>query len=353
MKILRIYTKLPPMKGGMEKHIRYLTEYQLVTGHEVSLFFNQGEKLSSRDIRILGVIKLFRIRPQFLGMLIFYIPIICYLMVKPRYFDVLHIHGDWNSFLWAGILKKITRSKKMILSFHGSTESYGRVKKFLLHQTVSKTNLVFCTGYNSFELLKWHPGAIFQPSGVDPVFFESSKLPKNTKTTVITVSRLEKVKNLETVLEIAKMLPELDFIIAGQGSCRQKLEKIVKKEGIKNVVMTGQLDKYQLADHLNSAHIFLLTSFEEGTPTAALEAMSAGLALVVSNAGGIKAIIESGKNGFIIDQPTDVPAFTRAIKSLITDKSELSKIQVENKRIAENFRWTVVGERITQKMIDA
>jgi len=341
------------MKGGMEKHIKYLTEYQLNMGYEVNLFFNHGDRLSSGDVRILKAVKLYRIRPQFLGILIFYLAIICYLMVKPRYFDILHIHGDWNSFLWAGILKKITRSKKIMLSFHGSTESYGRVKKFLLSQTVSKTNLVFCTGYNSFELLKWHPGAVFQPSGVDAVFFGSSKLTKNTKTTVITVSRLEKIKNLETVLEIAKMLPELDFIIAGEGSCRQKLEKTVKKEGIKNVGMTGQLDKYQLADHLNSSHIFLLTSFEEGTPTAALEAMAAGLALVVSNAGGIKAIIESGVNGFIIDQPTDVAAFTRAIKSMIADKSELSKIQVENKQLAENFHWKVVGERITQKMINA
>ncbi len=351
MKILRIYTKLPPLSGGMEKHIRYLTEYQLSAGHEVTVFFNQGEKVSIDDVRIMGHLALHRIRPQFLGILIFYFVIFCYLILKKHRFDVLHIHGDWSSLILAGPLKRLTGSRKIVFSFHGAAEFYSNFKKYLLKKTVAKTNLVFCTGYNSFELLKSHPGAIFQPSGIDPVFFDLPRVRKNKKPTVITVARLEKVKNPEAVVQIAKRIPGIDFILTGDGSERQKLEKIIATESIKNVIMTGQLDKWQVAGQLNKAHIFLLTSVEEGTPTAVLEAMAAGLALVVSGAGGIAAVVQNGKNGFIIDHPFDIGTYTQAIQDLIDDPSGMAKMQEENKNEAEKFRWSSVGESVTQRMI--
>ena len=49
MKILRIYTKLPPLKGGMEKHIYSLTKLQIENQHFVKIFFNDGEKVSPND----------------------------------------------------------------------------------------------------------------------------------------------------------------------------------------------------------------------------------------------------------------------------------------------------------------
>jgi hypothetical protein len=37
MKILRLYTRLPPLKGGMENHIEQLSKEQKKLGHDVTI----------------------------------------------------------------------------------------------------------------------------------------------------------------------------------------------------------------------------------------------------------------------------------------------------------------------------
>ena len=71
MKILRIYTKLPPLKGGMEKHIYNLTKLQIRDNHFVKVFFNDGEEISQNDEKICKL-KLHRLKPQIIGFFIFY-----------------------------------------------------------------------------------------------------------------------------------------------------------------------------------------------------------------------------------------------------------------------------------------
>ena len=51
MRILRIYNRYPPMPGGMEKHIFYLTQEQR-KNHYVKVIFNEGEAQSEFDVKI-------------------------------------------------------------------------------------------------------------------------------------------------------------------------------------------------------------------------------------------------------------------------------------------------------------
>ena len=50
MKILRIYTRLPPLIGGMEIHIAQLTKEQIKLGHDVKIYFNKGNPYSTEKI---------------------------------------------------------------------------------------------------------------------------------------------------------------------------------------------------------------------------------------------------------------------------------------------------------------
>ena len=52
MKILRIYTRLPPLIGGMEIHIAQLTKEQIKLGHDVKIYFNKGIKVTSEDVQV-------------------------------------------------------------------------------------------------------------------------------------------------------------------------------------------------------------------------------------------------------------------------------------------------------------
>ena len=91
MRILRLYYLLPPIKGGMEKHIYNLSKFQSKY-NEVSVFFNQGDPISSNDKKIFPLIKFYKIRPLFIGVFVFYISIILKLIFDRKRFDVIIWH---------------------------------------------------------------------------------------------------------------------------------------------------------------------------------------------------------------------------------------------------------------------
>jgi glycosyltransferase involved in cell wall biosynthesis len=143
MKILRIYTKLPPLKGGMEKHIYNLTKLQIRDNHFVKVFFNDGEEISQNDEKICKL-KLHRLKPQIIGFFIFYFLIVFKLLLKKQKFDIIHIHGDWSSLLFIKLLKKFTNAKLVVLSLHGQlTSKYNHQK--LLPKLVQDVDLIYPT----------------------------------------------------------------------------------------------------------------------------------------------------------------------------------------------------------------
>ena len=201
MKILRIYTKLPPLKGGMEKHIYNLTKLQIRDNHFVKVFFNDGEEISQNDEKICKL-KLHRLKPQIIGFFIFYFLIVFKLLLKKQKFDIIHIHGDWSSLLFVKILKKLTNVKIVTLSLHDQlTSKYNHQK--LLPKLVQDVDLIFSTGYDTANELEKLSGkkVIVQPSGINEIFFQEFEKSFESKSfTVITVANLFPKKNIEFVL---------------------------------------------------------------------------------------------------------------------------------------------------------
>ena len=124
MKILRIYTKLPPLKGGMEKHIYNLTKLQIRDNHFVKVFFNDGEEISQNDEKICKL-KLHRLKPQIIGFFIFYFLIVFKLLLKKQKFDIIHIHGNSSSMLLEVVSSKIGSYKsKIVVHTHNTSIHY-------------------------------------------------------------------------------------------------------------------------------------------------------------------------------------------------------------------------------------
>jgi glycosyltransferase involved in cell wall biosynthesis len=347
MKILRLYYKLPPMKGGMEKHIYFLTKFQNISD-EVTVFFNQGDAISSNDEKILPCIKLYKIKPLFIGVFIFYFLIIFKLLFNRKKFDSIHIHGDWSALVFIRIIKKLTQAKIVAFTSHGLiTNSYTH-RKFL-PMSLQNVDLIFTTGHESAGIVQKmvNKQVIIQPSGINNIFFKASeKHFENDKFTLVTVANLVPVKNINLILEIAKNLPDIKFLIVGEGPEKEMHENAIKSNKLKNVKLVGFKSPVEIKKIYNESDCFLLTSLAEGTPTSALEAMTSGLPIVASNAGGLNNIVIDCINGFVIDN-YEIKNYVDKIK-LIRDNIELRKtIYHNNKEISENFRWDKVAHRIT------
>lgn len=349
MKILRIYTKLPPLKGGMENHIAQLTKFQIENGHVVSVFYNDGDPISMNDKKI-SIIKFYKIRPQLVGITLFYLIILLKLILARRKFDVIHIHGDWSSLLFLKSIKKLTSSKVIVFSIHGQlTKSFAHQK--ILPKLVKNVDLVFSTGYNTAkELEKLSDKEVnVQPSGIHEIFLDKleKKFNKN-KFSIITVANLLPKKNIEFIFGIARILKEYNFVVVGGGKEKDKLKKIVKDHNLENVELVGFKPPKEVNTLYQNSNCFLLTSFAEGTPTVILEAMACGLPIVTSNAGGISNIIKDYENGFVIED-FNLASYIEKLKLLRNNKGLIKSICRNNALLAQNYNWKSVAENITNK----
>jgi len=345
MKIFRASLRLPPCRGGMENHIKQLSTQQLNQGHEVTTYFNQGEKISPNDIAIFKKIKLSIIRPQFIGYMIFYFGIILQILISKSRFDILHIHGDWSSLIFIKPLRHITQTKKVILSVHDEISNRFFYKK-LMQNRLKVVDMILTTGVkakNQISLLT-KKEIIIQSSGVEDIFYTTDLVLREKSNQVIVVSNLLKKKNLDLVLDIAKKTKIIEFIIAGEGPERESLKERIRNEDIFNVSLKGYLEKKELKTLYLSSFAFLHVAAKEGTPTAILEAMACGLPVVSTYAGGINKLI-SNLNFFHL--PSEVDKFRESILLLFSDKPLAEKIGRENMREAKKYKWADVAFRIS------
>lgn len=101
---------------------------------------------------------------------------------------------------------------------------------------------------------------------------------------VLFAGRLAPEKNLPTVIDAARRMPDIDFVLAGDGPLRRTLQR--EAAALPNLRMTGWLDRESLRREMDAASLLLLPSHLETFGTVALEAMARGRpALVAENAG--------------------------------------------------------------------
>ena len=152
---------------------------------------------------------------------------------------------------------------------------------------------------------------------------------------------------IEAFAQIADRFPEATLTLAGDGDERERFEHQVADLGLTDrVSFPGYVLGSSKADLLLSADIFVLPSYTEGLPIALLEAMAAGAAVITSSVGGIPEIVESPRNGILLDEisPDTVAG---ALSELLSDPDRAAKIGADNATFAwEHFESQTVTRRI-------
>lgn len=147
------------------------------------------------------------------------------------------------------------------------------------------------------------------------------------------VGRLVKEKNYETFIEAAKAVPKSYFFIIGDGP-----ELNVLKLKIVNYKLTDRFfiipsSGYD-AQYLKAFDVFVMSSIKEGLPYVLLETMSAGVPVVVTNAGGMSEMIHNHKNGLMVSQ-RNPEALARSIGGLLENKTIAEELAIVAKKTVE------------------
>lgn len=131
---------------------------------------------------------------------------------------------------------------------------------------------------------------------------------------VVYAGRLSSEKGVETLIAAARLLPQLQFLIAGDGPIRKELEGIAPE----NVTFVGWLNKTQLSDFYSKARLAVVPSrWLEPFGLVVTDAMSNGLPVVAARIGGPAEIVEEGVTGFFF-QPGNSMDLAEKINNLWT-----------------------------------
>ncbi len=157
-----------------------------------------------------------------------------------------------------------------------------------------------------------------------------------------TVGRFDPIKNLpllvESLARACRELSTLRGLLVGNGPMFAQVGSLVKQAGLSNrIQMTGfREDARKLIQGMD---LFVLSSFSEGTSMALLEAIAAGVPVVVTNVGGNPEVVANGYTGWVV--PSDsADDLTAAILEAVKDLSKRQQFATAGqRRFEERFTF--------------
>jgi glycosyltransferase involved in cell wall biosynthesis len=191
--------------------------------------------------------------------------------------------------------------------------------------------------------------------GVDTKqFFPQFHRTVDTNPYLFTAGRLVPRKGLEDLVRCAELvvneLPNVRFLIAGDGPIKKELQKKIIKRGLsEHVILLGHIfDRKHLAELYQGAIAYVHPAHYEGLPAVMLEAMACACPVVATAVSGALDVIEDGVNGLLVPEKNP-EAMATSIFRLVQDP-ELSETisRAASYTINSRFTWQIV----TQKYLD-
>jgi sugar transferase (PEP-CTERM/EpsH1 system associated) len=200
--------------------------------------------------------------------------------------------------------------------------------------------------YNGVDQNVFHPRRGARPELTPPGFIPADGL------VVGTVGRLAEVKDQITLVRGFGGLLDtepglrrrLRLVIVGDGPLRQRLELVVRDEGLNDLVWLAG-DRDDVPELLRTMDLFVLPSLGEGISNTILEAMSSGLPIIATRVGGNPELVDEDVNGMLVPA-ADPQALAQAI-GLYTGDEALMRRHGEAGRlkVTEHFGWNRCVER--------
>jgi glycosyltransferase involved in cell wall biosynthesis len=138
------------------------------------------------------------------------------------------------------------------------------------------------------------------------------------------VGRLVPVKALALAIDAVERLPAVHLALVGDGEERTELEALVAGRGLTDRVhFTGWVPS--VADALSDLDVVVLTSRNEGTPVALIEALAAQRPVVATDVGGVRSIVVDGVTGLLAPSG-DAAAVAGLLERLLASPAEAARL---------------------------
>lgn len=175
---------------------------------------------------------------------------------------------------------------------------------------------------------RWFPQDLKRRYGVSLEKFNTVYFPVRVKMSplykakdnknVLWAGRFAKEKRLDLLIEVAKLLPDVNFDVHGYSVDNHEREMEEKLHLLPNVHVGGVFDSMDTLVDAKEYSLFLYTSWWDGLPNILLEVTTAGLPVVASAVGGVPEFI-SEETGYPVSDTNDPAAYALRIREAMSD----------------------------------
>lgn len=279
--------------------------------------------------------------------------------------DLLHVHGLWRS--PTRVAARRLMKEPVVIAPHGMLDPWAlaqhRRRKQLLLNLYERRTLqqaaaiqVLCTAEAEAvrQLGITAPIALI-PNGVQPptpIAAEqpapwASQVPDGAKV-LLFLGRLHPKKGLQPLLKAWQNLTTTAasgwwLVIVGYGD-DGAIARQVQQEAIARTTVLGPCFDQAKAACLAQASAFILPSFSEGLPMAALEAMAAGLPCLLSPACNLAIASEQGAALNVEPTPTALQAALLQLFAL-SDRDRSTMAQTGRALALAHFSWSAIADQ--------
>jgi len=147
---------------------------------------------------------------------------------------------------------------------------------------------------------------------------------KADRPVILTVARLDEKeqykgydKIIQSLPKIRAQLPDICYILVGQGNDRPRIEQLIEQLNLQDcVILAGFVPDEDLVKHYNLCDVFAMPSQGEGFGIVYLEALACGKPVLGGNRDGAIDALKNGDLGALVD-PDDVGAIATTIIEIL------------------------------------
>jgi glycosyltransferase involved in cell wall biosynthesis len=370
MKILMVTERYLPIWGGAENQLKQLIPRLAERGCEVSVVtrrfhadWPEKEHLDGVQVIRLGVPGTGTFQT-----LLFTSSLVIYILRNRQMIDILHSHGAVNMGAlcsWLGRLLGMKNVAKIASAGRIPTFSDSWLRRLILKGFQCSSAIISMTEEIDAELAteSTHPATIQRiTNGVDASrFCKSERGIRDTwrrehglaadAQVVLFSSRLVFGKGLDILLQawgkVATRHRQAHLFILGDGADQRdsieiEMKAKVQAESLERITFQGAVKDPE--KYLGAADVFVFPSRQEGFPNALMEALSAGVAVVASDIGGVRPLIDTHRTGvlFVSEDSDDLAA---KLMALLDDAPTIERLGTEaRKEMIEKYSFEKIAD---------
>ncbi|MCO5383572.1 MAG: glycosyltransferase family 4 protein [Methanosarcina barkeri] len=336
MKIAQICPRYSPDIGGVETHVKEISERLVKAGHDVEVITTDPTgKLNKRDV--INGVKVIRFGSFAPGNAYYFAPQI-YFYLKKHNYDVIHAHSYHALPAFFASLGRY--HGKFVFTPHYHRHGHTTFRN-LLHKPYrllgkmifSRADSVICVSEYEKELVesdfKVAAKTVKIPNGINLKEFENLKQRRKSpeektgrEKTLLYVGRLEEYKGVQYIIQSLPELQGFRLRVVGKGPYEVELRSTAKSLGVeRRVEWLKDLSRKELLECYTNADIFLMLSSHEAYGITVAESLAAGTPCIVAKGSALEEFVD-GNACVGIQMPITAKKVVKAVRDLEKEKRE-------------------------------